>query len=137
MARWLLAQLLGWHRREDKAMWWDFHRLMDLTPEQLVDESDPIGLLEPVEPRDEVTKGKQIWRYAFPPQDFELTLKVYDPAQKQARPDDLPFKWDVGEVVAHDVAAGTVDIKPRRGQRAPAGDRPARLGADPGDSRSV
>ncbi len=111
-ARWLLAQLLGWHRREDKAMWWDFHRLMDLTPEQLVDESDPIGLLEPVEPRDEVTKGKQTWRYAFPPQDFELGReKVYDPALKQARPDDSPFKWDVGEVVGHDVAAGTVDIK--------------------------
>ena len=37
-ARWLLAQLLGWHRREDKSTWWEFHRLMDLTPEQLVDE---------------------------------------------------------------------------------------------------
>ena len=47
-ATWLLAQLLGWHRREDKSMWWEFHRLMDLTPEQLVDEDDPIGLLEPV-----------------------------------------------------------------------------------------
>ena len=48
-ATWLLAQLLGWHRREDKSMWWEFHRLMDLTPEQLVDEDDPIGLLEPVD----------------------------------------------------------------------------------------
>jgi predicted RecB family nuclease len=110
-ARWLLAQLLGWHRREDKAMWWEFHRLMDLTPEQLVDESEPIGLLEPVKPIDEVVKGKQVWRYAFPPQDFELTREVYDPAQKQARPDDSPFKWDAGEVVAHDIAAGTVDLR--------------------------
>ena len=48
--RWLLAQLLGWHRREDKATWWEFYRLMDLTPEQLIDEDDPIGLLEPVGP---------------------------------------------------------------------------------------
>jgi predicted RecB family nuclease len=110
-ARWLLAQLLSWHRREDKAMWWDFHRLMDLAPEQLVDESDPIGLLEPVQALDEVTKGKQTWRYAFPPQDFELTREVYDPAQKQARPDDSPFHWDVGDVVAYDIAAGTVDIR--------------------------
>ena len=110
-ARWLLAQLLSWHRREDKAMWWDFHRLMDLTPEQLVDESDPIGLLEPVAALDEEVKGKQTWRYAFPPQDFDLTREVYDPAQKQARPDDSPFRWDVGEVVAHDIASGTVDIK--------------------------
>ena len=110
-ARWLLAQLLGWHRREDKAMWWEFHRLMDLTPEQLVDESDPIGLLEPVGPIDEVAKGKQVWRYAFPPQDFELTREVFDPAQKQDRPDDSPFKWDAGEMVAYDIAAGTVDLR--------------------------
>ena len=34
-ARWLLAYLLDWHRREDKSAWWEFHRLMDLAPEQL------------------------------------------------------------------------------------------------------
>ena len=45
--RWLLAQLLGWHRREDKAMWWDYYRQMDLTPEQLLDETDSLSLLEP------------------------------------------------------------------------------------------
>ncbi len=37
-ARWLLAQLLGWHRREEKAGWWEFFRLMDLTADELVDE---------------------------------------------------------------------------------------------------
>mgnify|MGYP006174685481 CR=1 FL=1 len=42
-ARWLLAQLLGWHRREDKSMWWDFHRLMDLTPEQLAERLAGLG----------------------------------------------------------------------------------------------
>ncbi len=110
-ARWLLANLLSWHRREDKAMWWDFHRLMDLTPEQLVDESDPIGLLEPIGPRDEEVKGTQTWRYAFPPQDYDLKGKVYDPAQKQARPDDSPFSWDVGDKVEVDAAASTVDIR--------------------------
>ena len=110
--RWLLAQLLGWHRREDKAMWWEFHRLMELTPEQLVDESDPIGMLEPIESLDEVNKnGRQTWRYGFPPQDFELTREVYDPAQKQERPDDSPFKWDVGDVIAVDLGAGTIDLR--------------------------
>ena len=69
-------------------MWWEFHRLMDLTPEQLVDEDDPIGLLEPVGPLDEAKKGKQIWRYRFPDQEFDLGRRrpVYDPAKKQARP---------------------------------------------------
>ena len=112
-ARWLLAQLLGWHRREDKAMWWEFHRLMDLTPEQLVDESDPVGLLEPLGPVDEVHKGKQVWRYRFPPQDFDLGRPgdLYDPAKKQADPDGNPFQWANGELVAVDPAERTVDIK--------------------------
>ena len=42
-ARWLLAQLLDWHRRNDKPAWWDYFRLRKLTPEELVDESEPIG----------------------------------------------------------------------------------------------
>ena len=111
-ATWLLAQLLGWHRREDKSMWWEFHRLMDLTPEQLVDEDDPIGLLEPVAALDEVKRGKQTWRYRFPAQDYDMGRgEVCDPAQKQARPDDSPFHWDVGDVVALDPAALTVDLR--------------------------
>ena len=28
-ARWLLAYLLDWHRREDKAVWWEYFRLRD------------------------------------------------------------------------------------------------------------
>jgi predicted RecB family nuclease len=114
-AQWLLAQLLGWHRREDKAMWWDFHRLMDLTPEQLVDESDPIGLLEPLQGVDPVNKhGRQVWRYRFPPQDFDLGRiggRMFDPAKKQADPDGSPFDWAIGDLIAIDPAERTVDIK--------------------------
>ncbi len=111
-AQWLLAQLLGWHRREDKAMWWEFHRLMDLTPEQLVDEDDPIGLLVPVGPVDEVRKDKQTWRYAFPAQDFDNWRgEAFDPARKQAEPDENPWSWVAGEVVDIDAANLTVDIR--------------------------
>jgi uncharacterized protein len=111
-ATWLLAQLLGWHRREDKSMWWEFHRLMELTPEQLVEESDPIGLLEPLGPVGDEAKGKQVWRYRFPAQDFDLGRgEVYDPADKQARPDDSPFSWQVGEGALVDPAARTVEFR--------------------------
>jgi hypothetical protein len=111
-ARWLLAQLLGWHRREDKSMWWDFHRLMDLTPQQLVDESAPIGMLEPVGPIDEPKDGKQSWSYTFPAQDFDFAPgEAYDPGQKQLRPNDSPFSWNVGELTAIDPAAGTLVLK--------------------------
>ncbi len=114
-ARWLLAQLLGWHRREDKAMWWEFHRLLDLTPEQLVEESDPVGLLEPVEGVDVVNRnGRQTWRYRFPPQDVDLGRtggRLFDPARKQADPDASPFDWGIGDLIGVDLAQRTVDIK--------------------------
>ncbi len=111
-ATWLLAQLLGWHRREDKSMWWEFFRLMGLTADELVDESAAIGRLEPIEPLDEVTRNKQTWRYRFPAQDFDLgNGEVYDPAKAQAAPDDSPFSWRAGDIVAVDVAARTVDLR--------------------------
>ena len=110
--RWLLAQLLGWHRREDKAMWWEFHRLMELNPDQLVDESEPIGLLEVEGPIDEVRRGKQTWRYTFPAQDFDLARgDLFDPALKAANPDASPWDWVVGELVAVDPAARKLDVK--------------------------
>src|ERR1022692_953731 len=37
-ARWLLAHTLDWHRREQKALWWEYFRLSDLTAEDLLDE---------------------------------------------------------------------------------------------------
>jgi uncharacterized protein len=112
-ARWLLGHLLGWHRREDKVMWWEFHHWMGETPEDLVDESKPIGRLEPVGPLDEEAKGKQTWRYRFPAQDFDVSGTVYDPAKAQVTPGGNPFKWDVGEVVATDPVAMTVDLRRR------------------------
>ena len=119
-ARWLLAQLLGWHRREEKAMWWEFHRLMDLSPEQLLDEEDPIGLLEPVAALDAVGRtGKQTWRYAFPEQDHDVGREVYDPDEKAARPGDSPFSWGPATVVAVDLAARTVDLRREAGARHP------------------
>jgi predicted RecB family nuclease len=121
-ATWLLAQLLGWHRREGKSAWWEYHRLMDLTPEELVDEGDPIGLLEPVGPVDEETKpARPVWRYRFPEQDYDVGrgATVHDPANKQARPNDSPFKWIVGEVVDVDPAERTIDLRRNVGEAHP------------------
>ncbi len=110
--RWLLAQLLGWHRREDKAMWWEFHRLMDLTPEQLVDEDDPIGSLEVVGPVDDEARGKRTWRYRFPAQDFDpWTGEAFDPGRKQLDPDGNPWTWTAGDIVHIDDAERTVDLR--------------------------
>jgi uncharacterized protein len=43
-ARWLIAYLLDWHRREDKASWWEYFRLLALPEEDLFDEPRAIGI---------------------------------------------------------------------------------------------
>ncbi|HET8785153.1 MAG TPA: TM0106 family RecB-like putative nuclease, partial [Candidatus Limnocylindrales bacterium] len=111
-AHWLMAQLLGWHRREEKAMWWEFHRLMDLTPEDLVDEDEAVGMLEPVEVVETSPKGIPTWRYRFPDQEVDLGRgEVHDPARKAADPDGQLSAWKAGEVVAIDLAARTLDLR--------------------------
>lgn len=42
-ARWMLGQLLDWHRREDKAGWWEGYRLAELDEEELLDERSALG----------------------------------------------------------------------------------------------
>ncbi len=45
--RWLLAQLLSWHRRENKSAWWlYFHLKNDLTDAERIEASEPLAGLE-------------------------------------------------------------------------------------------
>ncbi len=103
-AQWLLAHLLEWHRREDKATWWEYFRLVELGDEDLLDEPVAIGGLR-FERRVEATKrGGVVDRYAFPAQETRL------------RPGDKPLSRESGtspiaEVVALDPVAHTVDLK--------------------------
>jgi uncharacterized protein len=106
-ARWLLAQLLSWHRREEKAFWWRFFYLMDdLTDEERVAEREPIGCLEFVEDLGPLARSN-VYRYRFPEQDHAIDVgtEVCDPATGKSP----------GTVVALDPVAGTLDLK--RGER--------------------
>jgi hypothetical protein len=71
-ARWLLAQLLEFHRREDKATWRDYYRLCDLPPDDYLDKPcafDDLALIGTVGG----TAKCPIHRYSFPPQELKLT----------------------------------------------------------------
>jgi len=118
-ARWLLAQLLGWHRREEKAAWWEFFRLMDLTAEELVDEDGAIGLLEPVDELAVTSRGSRTWRYRFPDQEVDVKGDVFDPDRKSDDPDGNPSDFKIGEIVTLDAVSQTVDIKLRPGMGHP------------------
>jgi uncharacterized protein len=68
--RWLLAQNLNWHRREQKVLWWEFFRLADLSAEELVDERAALSglVFEAVTEQ----RAAPVHRYRFPPQETDL-----------------------------------------------------------------
>jgi AAA domain len=105
-ARWLLAHLLDWHRREAKAPWWEFFRLRDLSEEELLAEKAALSGLQFLERVGGTTKCP-VDRYGYPRQEMEV------------RNDDLlhlPDGTDFGEVDRIDRVAHTVDIKKRGAQ---------------------
>jgi predicted RecB family nuclease len=105
-ARWLLAQVLEWHRREDKAPWWEFFRLRDLTEEELLDEKAAISGLRS-SARVGGTARSPIDRYSYPPQDTDV---------REGDALHLPDGTDFGSVEGIDRIARTVDIKKRGAQ---------------------
>ena len=110
--RWLLAHLVGWHRREDKAQWWERYRLNDLPEDELPDESAAIAGLEFVERVQVVLRansdkptGSVIDRYRYPPQECEIGSD----GELLMRGLDGPITF--GKVVAHDRYARQLDVR--------------------------
>ncbi len=101
-ARWLLAQMLEWHRREEKSSWWEYFRLCELSDEELQEDRSALGGLVYV---GEVAHIKRsiVHRYSFPPQDHAIDRahEVHDPRTGHR----------AGEVVALDDHNRTIDLK--------------------------
>jgi uncharacterized protein len=99
-ARWLLAHMLEFHRREEKAPWWEYFRLQELSDEELLEERSAISGLQFLRHLGG-TEKRPIHRYRFPAQETEI------------RPGDEleTSKAKCGDVVAIDIAAGIIDIK--------------------------
>jgi len=101
-ARWLLAQMLEWHRREEKSAWWEYFRLCALSDDELQEDKAALGGLEYVGEAGRI-KRSVIHRYRFPPQDHAVdrALEVRDPrTQKSA-----------GDVTGIDDHNRTIDLK--------------------------
>lgn len=105
---WLLAQMLGYHRREDKSAWWEYFRLCELSDDELLEDKNGMGGLVYIGPVGQIKKSI-IHRYSFPPQDHTIDRAhaVHDPKTQKG----------AGEVVAIDDRNGTIDIK--RGASSP------------------
>jgi hypothetical protein len=99
-AQWLLAQLLSWHRREDKTAWQEGYRFSEMDEEDLLDERVGLSKLRFLK---KVDAGGQVPtdRYAFDPQRTNVRSGK-----------DVYFEDDrIGEVVAIHKMDGIVEIK--------------------------
>jgi uncharacterized protein len=98
----LLAQLLEWHRREEKSGWWEYFRLCDLSDSELEEDKSALGGLSYVGEVERV-KRSIIHRYRFPPQDYAIdrAYEVHDPKTRNS----------AGEFVTMDELNLTVDLK--------------------------
>ncbi len=103
-ARWLLANLLDFHRREDKSVWWEFFRLAALPEEDLIEERCAIAGLEFIEAVGG-TKAAPIHRYRFPPQDTDL---------RGGETLHMPGEAPLGKVADISFERRTIDIKKRK-----------------------
>ena len=102
-ARWLLAQILHWHRREEKSSWWRyFHLMNDLTDEERINEPDALGGLTSMGMVDTV-KQSAVYRFSYPPQDHKI--------REGSQPHDPITGKSVGAVVSVDDHQGAIDIK--------------------------
>jgi uncharacterized protein len=106
-AKWLMAQLVDWHRREDKSCWWEMHRLKDLEPKDLIDERAGLSGLAHNAKFIEREKKSVVHEYAFDEQDSDVN--VGDDVYCRHATEDKEQK--IGEVIAIDYRDRVVRIK--------------------------
>ncbi|GAB5499054.1 MAG: TM0106 family RecB-like putative nuclease [Pseudohongiellaceae bacterium] len=102
-ARFLLAHMMEFHRREDKASWWEYFRLLDLEEADYPGERRAVAGLEFIE---ELQSGvAPVHRYRYPAQDLDARVG-----------DDLRDSEgnSFGSVQAVNFASQTLDIKKRK-----------------------
>ena len=99
-AQWLLAQLLDWHRRENKAAYWEGYRLADLDEPDLLDEKAGLAGLSFVETL-RIENKIPVDRYSFQKQETDVRVGK-----------DLYCKGEkFGYLIAVDLINRIVDVK--------------------------
>ncbi|MCY0879556.1 MAG: TM0106 family RecB-like putative nuclease [Firmicutes bacterium] len=104
-ARWLLSELIRWHRREERAEWWQYFANLEMDPEEALESAEAI-------------EGLTLVRYLgvmveleYPPQEHKL--KVGD------RPVDRETGRTAGEITALDPLARRLILELPEGARVP------------------
>jgi uncharacterized protein len=100
-ARYVLAHLLEWHRRENKSVWWQYFEYCDMTDDQLREDRTCIGGLTYEGVSRKVARSF-VHRYRFPPQDHALdrALEIHDPRTQNP----------AGKLVSVDDVEGIIEL---------------------------
>ena len=98
----LMADLLEYHRREARPVWWWFFARGEMTPDELVEDSESVGQLEPDGSVEKVARS-QAYGMRFPVQQHKLDVgdEVFDPKTLDG----------AGEIHEVDSVAGTLKLK--------------------------
>jgi len=98
----LLADLMEWHRREDKSAHWEYYHRCDFSDEEFITDRTTLGGLV-YEREVEPVKKSKVHRYRFPFQDstIERAREMHDPKTRDK----------TGDFYAIDYEALTIDIK--------------------------
>ena len=101
--RWLAGELLEYHRREDRPVWWRYFALRDMDEAALLDDSESLAGLEPAGVPREVPRSHE-YDLRFPPQEHKVAPgQWFDRATNQSV-----------TVCAVDDARGIVTIRRQR-----------------------
>jgi predicted RecB family nuclease len=100
-ARWLLAWMLDWHRREYRAQWWEYHRLRELPEDDLLDEPKAVAGLRFCAEVGAI-KRSTVFRYAYPEQSIEVRIGAKLKLQDET---------NAGTLEAIDRTLRTIDIR--------------------------
>ena len=103
--RWTLAYLLDWHRREQRASWWEFFRLRDTPAPELRDEKKGLAGLKQV--------GRELRPRARVPIDI-YEYEAQDTTVRSGETARLPGGKVLGSVVECDTTRRRIAIKKRR-----------------------
>lgn len=101
--KWLVAHQIDYFRREDKSAWWEFFRVHELEPEDLITERKALTGLKFVSELPKVGRERNVThRYTYPSQEHSI--------------DEGDELWEVkgekiGSVKAISIENGTIDIK--------------------------
>lgn len=98
--KYILAHFLDWYRREEKALWWEYFRLMELELDELLDERKAISYLR-FTGKSYDEKRSRVDIYTFPPQEADIKE---DPVKNQNGD-------SIGAIHSIDKERGTLEIK--------------------------